>query len=96
LSEIPGEFFYNRGFPGSSHRQVADTDDRTSYLMLALEMIPEKGKAHAHDAEIEPGEEKQEPPQYSGALACTPFQNDVDGKLFESVEEAPHGKKIMD
>jgi len=61
--------------------------------MLALEMIVEKGKAQSNYAEIEPREYKQKPPQYSGSFACAPFQNDVDGKLFEGVEEAPHGKK---
>ena len=70
--------------------EVSDADHGTSDLMSSEEVCPVKAESAGNDEAVDGGNSEKNAPQDAGTLSGAPFQDDVDRKLFETVEEAPH------
>ena len=89
-AKIPGQLFDNRGLSRSSHSEITNADHRAADLMPPENMVSVKTKPRGNDEHVEEGDPMKNRPQNSRPLSGTPFQDDVDGKLFETVEESTH------
>jgi hypothetical protein len=58
--------------------------------MFPQEMIFEEKKPACDNPTVEQGDRTEEDSQDACPFACTTFQNDINGKLFEGIEETAH------
>jgi hypothetical protein len=54
-------------------------------LVAAENVGAKEGKPQGDDPQIEIGEKQEECPQHSRPLPCAALQDDIDGKLLETV-----------
>jgi hypothetical protein len=88
--QIPGKLLNHRGLSGASHRKVSNADDWASNQMTTEEIVPVKPQSQGNDEQIEGGDTQENAPEDSGPFSGPTFEDNIDGKLFERVEESTH------
>lgn len=84
------QFLDHGSLSRAADSQVADAYHGAADLMVPEQMGLIKAKAQENNRKVKKGNSQQQNAQDARAFSGATLQNDIDCKLFETVEKTPH------